>query len=375
MWKYLLSNPANLSLNSKEAAKRKQKLTACNSNDKAVINQGGEWKLNNHALELTVNLCKSLGNFKNLQTGCIPAEPKINYDSFLEYLNDSMKNITSLTGEAWSRKGSKAQKADLLKSKKSAEDILLPSDKKYKKMKGTAGAHCSINNKDVSETIKKMNQKLKSSISWINSYSTTPMAKFRYEYGASEPNVITINRSKSRSNNSKSKSRAEKSKPHCKKGSAVRKVKNERSVEQTKESRNISIHSNKANSKILCNKIKSDLKEGSNKLSKYLRSWKEREKKGKISKADQSTTKQQANKFDILFGTRAGSVDYQKQLLKYEESNRLLYSCHLNQTSSLSNLKQNKNKDTSFRNNSKNKSQNSIKSNNRSTDKSHKGIK
>ena len=32
---------------------------------------------------------------------------------------------------------------------------------------------------------------------------------------------------------------------------------------------------------------------------------------------DQSICKKQPNKFEILFGQRAGSVDYQKQLLKY----------------------------------------------------------
>lgn len=65
-----------------------------------------------------------------------------------------MKNITSLTSDVWSRKGSKAQQTEFLKSKKSAEDILLPSDKKYKKLKVNGVANLSINNNDVSDTIK-----------------------------------------------------------------------------------------------------------------------------------------------------------------------------------------------------------------------------
>ena len=128
--------------------------------------------------------------------------------------------------------------------------------------------------------------------------------------------MITLNKSNSRSNNSKSKCRKDKSKSRCKKNLGICKSKNERSVEHTKGSRDISAHSNKGNSKVLWNKIKNDIKEGSNKLSKYLRSWKEREKNSKFNKVDQSSNKQQINKFDILFGTRAGSVDYQNQLLK-----------------------------------------------------------
>ena len=80
-------------------------------------------------------MCKSQSNIKNMKEGSIQKEPKINYDSFLEYLNDSMKNITNVSSWAWSRKGSKAQQIDVMKTKMSTEDILLPSDKKYKKGK------------------------------------------------------------------------------------------------------------------------------------------------------------------------------------------------------------------------------------------------
>ena len=153
LWKYLLSNPESLSIKSKDKNKKKSKLATWSSNNKTLANKEGNI-INIIHLELTTNLCKSLSNFKNLQAGWTPTEPKINYDSFLEYLNDSMKNITSLTSDVWSRKGSKAQQTDLLKSKKSAEDILLPSDKKYKKLKGNWVANLSINNNDVSDTIK-----------------------------------------------------------------------------------------------------------------------------------------------------------------------------------------------------------------------------
>jgi len=152
------------------------------------------------------------------------------------------------------------------------------------------------------------------------------ISQFQPEYASKEASKIG---SKSRTKeSSKSCKRAHRLKQKRKCGSKSRKAFYDlSSLERSKENRSLekSNNSNFINDSLvtstvtvdssysLCKKIKNDIRKiGSNKLSKYMRTCKEKQK-GK-SKYDSKPARAPLKKSKKVFGHRTGSVDIQKQL-------------------------------------------------------------
>lgn len=232
------------------------------------------FKLNSIGSPGDLDLSKSQRNIKNIgkqPTSTSTNSYKVNYDSFLEYLNDNVKN----TANFGMKKKSYLSKYEKKHLKSSIESVIMPSDKRNIKQKLAKSNHVSIvsKNSSLSKPKLEINQTL----------NTSGLNKSKFDYGMGvyqkqyprttknrAPSIKSKKSSGSTQRNNKSKS---KSKLRTKEQSSL-----ERSIEvlSIKEGSVLGTLNTKVStdsSNLLCRKIKNDIKNlESSKLSKYLKS-------------------------------------------------------------------------------------------------------
>lgn len=221
-----------------------------------------------------LDLSKSQRNIKNIgkpPTSNSSNRHKVNYDSFLEYLNDNMKTTASFGVKKMSHLSKYEQK----NLKSSIESVIMPSDKRSKKQKLTKSNNLSIASKNSSSSRPKLeiNQTL----------NTSGLNKSKFDYGmgvyqkqypkTTKNRAPSIKSKKSSGSNQRTNKNKSKSKIRIQENLSL-----ERSIEalSLKESSVLGAQNSKAtsdSSHLLCRKIKNDIKQlESSKLSKYLKS-------------------------------------------------------------------------------------------------------
>lgn len=176
---------------------KKMKLEICGSSK--------NFTLSPNTLEISMN--KSHSSIQNLAALAKSGTPKINYDSFLEYLNETIKHSNS---SFFNGKGKTSLKQNTNATMK--YEILSPSDRStYKKSSSLLGATNQTNSGQASsDRMNKVSNKLKTSIYCLPDYGATDLRKAGYNLSKSnlgqDKSQKRLNSSKSRSKNiSKSK--------------------------------------------------------------------------------------------------------------------------------------------------------------------------
>ncbi|CAI2385571.1 unnamed protein product [Moneuplotes crassus] len=278
-----------------------------------------------------LELNRSYSNTKNISMLQKPSNRgKLHYDSFLEYLNETMKSASTVESKNVKIfKNSKMSKQKQVKLKKSIDSAVMPSDR----IKPKSTKHKSKpTNPSYGAKLNKSSS-FKPCMKKTSSLITSGLAAFKPDYGYSNDKVVNPKKPKKLKSRESSRTRPSKHRPKSKS-----KTKNKRSKE--KSNTNLQKYNEACKKKphgpnsaaLLCKKIKDEINYfGSSKLSKYMKSCKEKSVKGKKKQKKLESSKfanikkpvietKKVTKRKLLdapseyFGHRGGSMDVNYQL-------------------------------------------------------------
>ena len=217
-------------------------------------------------------------------------------------LNRSLKYVSLPPSAFGSRKGSKFVESDRSWTKESLKladvNFEIKLSKRFKTKQSPN--RLDVNSLYVSESVAKMNKKLKTSINSINMNNTYTAQKSSNKQHNYNKSVVSH---KDWKYDNKSITNI----------FGKHKFSIESSTDRTNQNINNSIESNKENTSSLWRQIKQDISNNSNKLSKYLKVWKNSKNSIKINLTDLIPNKSPSSSVNSIFWQRTGSFNHKNQ--------------------------------------------------------------
>lgn len=182
-----------------------------------------------------ISLSKSQASIKHLSSLSKQHDPKINYDSFLEYLNETVKTPTNIVTSFACRKKSKFSKNELSRLKETIDNATQKSTKYSKKSTSAINTiNNSVGSNFSTESVLRLNKRLKTNINWITNYSRSPLNHFSPDYGIKDMAKM-ISKSSTIKRTNSTKPRRKRNSKHAKGTAQASLERSKEHLDQTKE--------------------------------------------------------------------------------------------------------------------------------------------